>query len=146
MIRSVPRVSFVKTVSAGRDRMFGVATDYEGLEAALPRYFPRIKIRSRRDNVAVVEQHLCIAGKKLIMMTKHIVTHPGTHEIVVIGGDAKGSRITETYEEAPHGTRVTFTADIRLGGMSRLTGMFEGKKIQKGFSAMIDELATVAGR
>ena len=88
----MPKIHFEKIVKADRNRVFDIAANYEEFEKTLPQYFPSIRVRSQRDNVAVVEEHLRVAGKELIMMTKHVTTYPELHEVFVIGGDAKGSR------------------------------------------------------
>ena len=70
----MPKIHFEKIVKADRNRVFDIAANYEEFEKTLPQYFPSIRVRSQRDNVAVVEEHLRVAGKELVMMTKHVNT------------------------------------------------------------------------
>ena len=140
----MPKISFEKIVKADRNRVFDIAANYEEFEKTLPQYFPSIRVRSRRDNVAVVEEHLRVAGKELVMMTKHVTTYPELHEVFVIGGDAKGSHIVEKYESIPEGTKITVDADIKLKGVMKLAGFFGKKKILEGFTTIMDEFAKIA--
>ena len=140
----MPKIHFEKIVKADRNRVFDVAANYEEFEKTLPQYFPSIRVRSQRDNVAVVEEHLRVAGKELVMMTKHVTTYPELHEVFVIGGDAKGSVITEKYETVPEGTKIIVDADIKLKGVMKIAGLFGKKKILNSFSKIMDEFAKIA--
>ena len=140
----MPKIHFEKIVKADRNRVFDIAANYEEFEKTLPQYFPSIRVRSQRDNVAVVEEHLRVAGKELVMMTKHVTTYPELHEVFVIGGDAKGSVITERYETVPEGTKIIVDADIKLKGVMKIAGLFGKKKILNSFSKIMDEFAKIA--
>ena len=140
----MPRIRFEKVVRAERERVFDILTDYAGYESRLPRFFPSVRIRSCRGDVSVVEERLRIAGRELVMMTRHVVRRPELHELFVLGGDAKGSRIIERYAPASGGTRITVDADIRLRGSMMITGLFAGKKIHDGLCEIMDEFARIA--
>jgi coenzyme Q-binding protein COQ10 len=85
-----------------------------------------------------------ISGKELVMMTKHVIQYPETHEVFVIGGDAKGSHIVEKYESVDEGTKITVDADIKLKGTLKIVDFFRKEKITKGFSKIMDEFAKIA--
>ena len=89
----MPKINFEKIVKANRNKVFDIATNFKEFQKILPEYFPSIRVRSIRDNVAVVEEHIRISGKELVLMTKHVIQYPELHEIFVIGGDLKGSHI-----------------------------------------------------
>ena len=140
----LPKISFEKIIKAERNHVFDIAANYADFQKTLPKYFPSIRVRSVRDNVAVVEEHVRIAGKELVMMTKHITKYPELHEVFVIGGDAKGSHIVEKYESIKEGTKVTVKADIKLRGPLKLAAFFGKSKIQKSFTKIMDEFAKIA--
>ncbi len=139
----MPRVRFERLARAVRARSFGIATDYERLAEAAQPYVVSVKVRSRRGNVAVVEERLRLGGMELSMMTKHVAIHPELHEIFVIGGDAKGSRIVEKYEGVGDRTRITVDADMRLGALG-ISGIMHRGEIQKGLAGMMDALVAAA--
>ncbi len=140
----MPKISFEKIVKAERTVVFDIAANYKNFQKTLPKYFPSIRVRSVRDNVAVVEEHIRISGKELVMMTKHITKYPELHEVFVIGGDAKGSHIIERYESVKEGTKITVEADLKLRGPLKLAVFFGKAKIQKGFIKIMDEFAKIA--
>ena len=142
----MPKIHFEKIVKAERKKVFDIATNYKEFQNTLPEYFTSIRVRSSRDNVAVVEEHVKISGKELVMMTKHVTQYPEIHEVFVIGGDAKGSHIVEKYESVDGDTKITVDADIKLKGVLKIAGFFGKGKILKGFSKIMDEFAIIAER
>ncbi|MFM8659694.1 MAG: type II toxin-antitoxin system RatA family toxin [Candidatus Nitrosotenuis sp.] len=139
----MPKIVITKLVLAERQRVFDVIANYETLQQVMPKYYPSIRVRSVRDNVAIVEEHLKLGGKELVMTTKHVSKYPESHDVFVLGGDAKGSHISETYEKIDQGTKITITADIKTGIMSKLSGMMEKSKIESDYTAMIEEFCKI---
>jgi len=140
----LPKISFEKIVKAERTVVFDIAANYKNFQKTLPKYFPSIRVCSVRDNVAVVEEHIRISGKELVMMTKHVTKYPELHEVFVIGGDAKGSHIIERYESVKEGTKITVEVDLNLRGPLKLVAFFRKARIQKGFVKIMDEFAKIA--
>ncbi len=140
----MPRVRYEKIARAKRSKVFDAAVDYGSFQKTMPQYFPSVRIRSSRGNVTVVEQHVRLSGRELVMMTKHVVCCPDMHEVFVIGGDAKGSHIVERYEEFPGGTKIIVDADIKLGVVTRLAGFFGRDRLQSGLEGITGELARLA--
>lgn len=119
-------------------------TNYKNFQKILPQYYPSIRIISVRGNVSVVEEHLQIAGRELVMMAKHVTDEPILHEIFIIGGDAKGTHIIKRYESVTHGTKLTLEIDWKLKGMMKLSNFFGKNKVLNDYSKIIDEFAVIA--
>ena len=140
----MPKIIIQKIIKADRQHVFDIVANYENFQNILPKYFPSIRVRSVRENIAIVEEHLRLGQKELVMTTKHVTKYPELHEVFVLGGDAKGSRISETYEKVEQGTKITVIADIKLNGVMKVLGFFAKSKIQSEFSKVIDEFCIVA--
>ncbi|MEM3144165.1 MAG: polyketide cyclase [Candidatus Nitrosotenuis sp.] len=138
------KVIIKKIIRAERQHVFDVIANYENFASILPQYFKSIRVRSIRGNTAVVEEHLQIGSRELVMMTKHVTTYPETHTVTVIGGDAKGSRFVEHFSKIQEGTHLVVEADIKLSGTMKLAGIFGKRKIVSEFSKIIDEFARIA--
>jgi coenzyme Q-binding protein COQ10 len=138
------KINFQKIVNAERSKVFNIVANYEQFQKTLPKYFPSIRIRSTRGNTAVVEEHIRIAGREFVMMTKHVTQFPEIHEVFVIGGDAKGSHIIERYESIKGRTRITVNADLKLSGPLKLAAFFGKNSVKKGFTKIMDEFANIA--
>lgn len=145
----MPAAAFEATIRAGRRRAFGVATDHAGLAAALPGYFASVRTRSSRGGVSVLVERLRIGGEELLMTVRHSSEPPGMHTMSVLGGDIKGSRIVERYEDAGGGggTLLRVSADIRagrLGAAAAAVGFGRARAVLGGLGGMYEAIAEVA--
>ena len=140
----MPRIVIQKFIKAERQHVFDIVANYENFQNILPKYFPSIRVRSVRENVAIVEEHLRLGEKELVMTTKHVTKYPESHDVFILGGDAKGSHISEVYEKTDDGTKLTVSADIKLNGMMKVAGFFGKSKIHSEFGKVIDEFAKIA--
>lgn len=131
-------------VNAERHRVFDIVANFENYQNLLPQHFPSVRVRSVREDTAIVEEHLRLGGKELVMMTKHITKYPELHETYVVGGDAKGTRITEKYEKAGDATRLVVDANIDLGGFLKIRSILSGKKIKIEFNQIIEDFVKLA--
>ena len=95
----MPKFSLEKTVNAKRETVFDILSNFENYQKLLPQHFPSIRVRSTRDNVSVVEEHMNLGENELVIMAKHVTEKPIFHEVFVIGGDAKGSHFKEEFVE-----------------------------------------------
>jgi coenzyme Q-binding protein COQ10 len=138
------KVKFEKFTTATREKIFEVATDYQSLQTMVPEYFPSVRIISVRPNTTLVEEHLKLVGKELIVMAKHVTDELKTHEIFIVGGDAKGTHIIEEYEQTRKGTQIALTVDFKLKGSMRLAGIFGKGKVENEFSNIMDKLILIA--
>ena len=102
----MPKIHLEKLIKAERQKVFDIVANYENFQNILPQYFPSIRVRSVRENVAIVEEHIKLGDRELVMTTKHVTKYPETHEVFVLGGDAKGSHIVEMYDKAQDGTKI----------------------------------------
>ena len=107
-------------------------------------FFPSIRIRSVRDNVAVVEEHLNLGDDEFIIMAKHVSDKPVLHDVFVIGGDAKGSHIREQFLEIPEGTKILVDVDLKLKGKMKLGGMFSKNKYAENYEEIVDNFIKIA--
>lgn len=140
----MPQFSFEKTSTASRSDVYKIFSDYENYQKVSPKFFPSIRIRSVRDNVAVVEEHLNLGGDELVIMAKHVTDEPVLHEIFVIGGDAKGTRIQEQFIAMSKGTKILINADLKLKGKMKISGMFSKNRCQQNYEEIVDNFIKIA--
>lgn len=138
---ALPEITYQRTINAPRRRVFEIATDYAALERRLPEYFPSVRILSSRNETTVSEEHVILDGYELVMMARHTVRYPVQHTICVIGGDGRGSRIIQTYQEEDDMTRVTLEADMRFGLVKSIKMLRVSP--QRGLVQIMDGIARV---
>ena len=132
-----------KIIKAERSKVFNTITDFENLPNRLPEFFNSIKIVSKEGNVTIIEESVKVAGRDITQTTKHILTPPEKHEVLVMTGDAKDSHIVETYENVSEGTKVTVNGDFKLSGKLKLVGFVAKRKIEKNINEVMDALAKI---
>jgi len=140
----LPKIVFEKIIKADRKKVFEITSNYENFQQILPQFYPSVRPISIRGNTSVVEEHLRIAGRELVMMAKHVINEPILHEIFIIGGDSKGTHITYHYEHIPNGTKLTVEVDWKLKGAMRLNALFGKNEILNEYSKIIDKFALIA--
>ena len=134
----MPKFNFEKIVNSSNQKIYELFTNYENYQKILPDYFPSVRVLSTRNNVSVVEEHMMLGDKELVMMTKHILEAPLKHEIFVIGGDAKGTHIIETFENISQGTKLKVVADFKIKGKMLVSDLLGKNKIEKEYSEIIN--------
>ena len=140
----MPKFSLEKIVNAKRETVFDILSNFENYQKLLPQHFPSIRVRSTRDNVSVVEEHMNLGENELVIMAKHVTEKPILHEVFVIGGDAKGSHFKEEFVETSEGTKIIADVDLKLKGKMKLSNMFGKSKFEENFSKILDDFTKIA--
>jgi coenzyme Q-binding protein COQ10 len=138
------KFSFEKTVNAKRETVFERLSNYENYEKLLPQHFPSVRVRSVRGNVSVVEEHMNLGDRELVIMAKHVTTEPILHEVFVIGGDAKGSYIKQQFIEISQGTKVIVDVNFKLKGKMMMSRIFGKNKIEEDYAKILDDFVKIA--
>ncbi len=141
--------SIEKIIETDRETVYETLSGYENYQRLVPRHFPSVRVRSVRGNVAVVEEHMNLGGRELVIMAKHVLDRPVMHEVFVIGGDARGSYIRQRFFDVPKDgtTRVVVDVDLKLGGMMMMmmsNFLFGRNNFKLGYEAILDDLLDAA--
>ena len=136
--------SLEKIVHAKRDNVFQIFSNYNNYEKLVPQYFQSIRIRSVRDDIAVVEEHLKLGDVEFLFMAKHVATPSILHEVYVIGGKSKGSYIRQEFIEIPEGTKILVDVKLKLTGTMRIPKFLGKSKLSENYSNMLDEFAVMS--
>ena len=140
----MPKFSIDKIVNAQRSSVFEIFSNFENYQKSLPQYFPSVRVRSIRNETAVVEEHMMLGDKELVIMAKHVTQSPLLHEIFVIGGDAKGSHIKEQFLDHSEGTKILVDVDLKLKGKMKISELFAKNNLQENYSKIIDGFVKIA--
>ena len=140
----MPKFSLEKIVNAKRDDVFEIFSNFENYQKIVPQHYPSIRIRSVRDNVAVVEEHLLLGDSELLIMAKHVSEKPILHEVFVIGGDAKGSHFKQEFIELENGTKILVDVDLKFKGKMKISSMLGNKSYKEDYSKILDDFLKIA--
>jgi len=140
----LPKFSLEKTVHAKREAVYEILSNYENYQKLIPQHFPSVRVRSVRENISVVEEHMNLGDKELVIMAKHVTEEPVLHEIFVIGGDAKGSRIKQQFIEISEGTKIIVDVDLKLNGKMKMSSIFGKNRFEEDYSKILDDFIKIA--
>ena len=140
----MPKLSLEKTVYATRESVYQILSNYENYQKLIPQHFPSVRVRSVRENISVVEEHMNLGDRELVIMAKHVTEEPVLHEVFVIGGDAKGSHIKEQFIEVSEGTKIIVDVDLKLKRKMKISSMFGKIKFEEDYATILDDLVKIA--
>jgi ribosome-associated toxin RatA of RatAB toxin-antitoxin module len=144
------RVETSKTVHASQDKIFSLITDFEKLPSRFPNRYRSLKVIERLENSVTVEEDVTVAGREIHQITRHTFEPKRFLRSEVIDGDTKGTIVEITLDpEDPGGstdTKVSVNADLKLGRLGSVLGVFAKGKIKGGLDHMIEEFGTVVNK
>jgi len=123
--------------------VFDIFSNFENYQKLFPQHFPSVRVRSIRNNVAVVEEYLNLGNKELLIMAKHVSDNPVSHEVFVIGGDIKGSYFKQQFIEFENTTKVIFDIDLKLKGKSLVSSMLKKNNYEQDYSKILDDFVKI---
>ena len=124
--------------------MFEIFSNFENYQRTIPQHYPSVRIRSMRGDVSVVEEHLILGDIELLIMAKHVFQKPILHEMTVIGGDAKGSKIKQEFIELENGTKVLVDVDLKFKGKMKFSFMFGKNNFKQDYDDVLDDFVKLA--
>ena len=140
----MPKFSLEKIVNNNRNEVFEIFSNFENYQRIIPQHYPSVRIRSMRGDVSVVEEHLILGDLELLIMAKHISQKPILHEVIVIGGDAKGSRIRQEFIELEKGTKILVDVDLKFKGKMKISAMFGKNNFKQDYDKVLDDFVKLA--
>ncbi len=140
----LPRFRLENMVHAERQKVYDTMCDFKRYPELLPQHFPSIRVRSVRGEVAVVEEHVNLGGRRLVVMAKHVSRPPSVHDVFVIGGDLKGTSVLQRFSAAGDGTLVVTDVNLKLGLAMGVKSVFDHDRYKRDYGAMLGDLAAAA--
>jgi ribosome-associated toxin RatA of RatAB toxin-antitoxin module len=135
------RVEKSKTVNAPQEKIFALITDFENLPSRYPNRYRKVKIIEKSGNTVTAEEDVTVAGREIHQVTRHTLEPSKKLTSEVMDGDTKGTVVVISLEpdSGAEKTKVTVDADLKLGKMGSVLGVFAKGKIKDGLERMIDE-------
>jgi carbon monoxide dehydrogenase subunit G len=142
----VVRVETTKTINAPQDKVFSLITDFERLPERFPRTYQSLKVIEKSENSVTVEEDVTVAGRKIHQITKHVFEPKRYLKSEVLEGDTKGTVVKISLEPDSDKTKVSVDADLKLGKLGAVFGVFAKGKIKNGLEDRIQEFENVVNR
>jgi hypothetical protein len=108
------KISFKREINSDLEKAFDIISNFENFQKLFPDFYPSILIKSVRDDSSLVAEHLKLHDTEFIIMAKHFTSKPHSHEMRIVGGDLKGSSITETFTSDNGKTLLKVNAELDI--------------------------------
>ena len=134
------KISFEREINADLEKSFDVISNFENFQKLFPEFYPSILIKSVRDESSLVAEHLKLDDTEFIIMSKHFISKPHSHEMRVVGGDLKGSSINEifSFDNGKTLLKVNAELDVKSSRFSKSNPYDESLKNL--YDTMINEI------
>lgn len=139
----MPKFFLEKIAHSKIETVFEILSNYENYQKLIPQHYPSVRVRSVRENISVVEEHMNLGDREFVIMAKHVTEEPVLHEVFVIGGDAKGSHIKQQFIEISEGTKILVDVDFKLKGKMKMSSMFGKNKFEEDYSKILDDFIKI---
>jgi ribosome-associated toxin RatA of RatAB toxin-antitoxin module len=97
--------------------IFDTITDVKNYPIILPKNIISVKILEQNDDEIIAEEIISEKGITTKMTVKHTIIPYELHTIEIIDGDAKGTKIIQTFQEIGLDTKIHTTVDIDVKGV-----------------------------
>ena len=108
------KISFEREINADIEKSFEIISNFENFQKLFPNFYTSILIKSVRDESSLVAEHLKLHDTEFIIMSKHFVSKPHSHEMRIVGGDLKGSSINEIFSFDNGKTLLKVNAELDI--------------------------------
>lgn len=105
-------------VDVDRKTIFTIMANIETYPNILPRNISYVHILNQTNNEIIAEEELQEAGIKTKLIVKHTIKPFDEHLIEVLDGDAKGTIITQFFEDYELGTKLTTKVHLNFNGIN----------------------------
>jgi hypothetical protein len=134
------KISFEREINGSLENSFDIISNFENFQKLFPDFYPSILIKSVRDESSLVAEHLKLNDIEFIIMSKHFISKPHSHKMRVVGGDLKGSSISEifSFDNGKTSLRVNAELDVKTSRFSKSDPF--GESLKNLYDAMIKEI------
>ena len=101
----------------GKERLFNVMADVENYPIILPKHILSVEIIEHEPNIVLAEEILTEQGIKVKLLVKHTMIPYEEQIIEVINGDARGTKITQTFTGDDLSTKISTKIKLQLKGL-----------------------------
>ena len=121
----------VRELSVNKTELFNVMADVENYPAFFPDTYVSVDMINKTDNVFYTKEVITYDKITKPLIVKHVIYPYDKQVTQVLGGVAKGTVITTTFESTNTGTKVTVDLVVHIKGILISPGMapkngFEG--------------------
>ena len=139
------KISFENIVTTRtHEQMYDVLTDVKNYPKVLPKNVLSVKILNKTDDSIIAEEELYENFIKTKLTIKHSFIPMEKHTIEILDGDAKGTIISQYFEDLPDGFKIKTDIDLNLKGILYPVSFLPKSSLQHAVNTVIKEFASYA--
>ena len=135
--KPVTELEINKQVDIEKEKIFLIMTDLENYTKILPRNIKSIEIIEEIDNVILAEYEVVEAGITSKLLVQHIMYPYHEHIMEVMDGDAKGTKITQTFTDADYITTIHTLVEFDLKGILSSFGFLPKQNLEHAANTIV---------
>ena len=135
--KPVTELEISKQVDIEKEKIFLIMTDLENYTKILPRNIKSIEIIEEIDNVILAEYEVVEAGITSKLLVQHIMYPYHEHIMEVMDGDAKGTKITQTFTDADYITTIHTLVEFDLKGILSSFGFLPKQNLEHAANTIV---------
>ena len=105
------------TFNVDKEIIFNIMANVGNYHNVLPQNVLSVKIIEEETNLIIAEHILIERGIKVTILAKHTITPYNEHIIEILDGDAKGTKIIQTFIEDEGLTKISTDVELKLKGI-----------------------------
>lgn len=141
-LQPLDQVIFEKVVHVDRELLFETMTSVENYPLVLPKNVISVKIINQTQNLIFAEEIISESVFTVKILAKHSIEPFQKHTIEIIEGDAKGTKIIQTFEEDGLTTKIRIELNIEVGGLLTPISYFPAGNLRSAMNTVIDSFVT----
>ena len=101
----------------GKEVLFNTMADVENYPIILPKNILSVIILEQKPNVILAEETMLEQGIRVKLLAKHTMIPYESHTIEIMSGDAKGTKIIQTFIGDESSTKLSTKIQLQLEGL-----------------------------
>jgi len=144
--RKIEKITFVNKFEISKEKIFDSITDISTYPYVLPKNVVSVNILEQSENEIIAEETFVELGIKVTVKAKHTILPYDKHIIEIIEGDAKGTKITQTFDEENNLTKITTDVDLDLKGLLSPFGFLPRANMESAINTALTSFVEYAQR
>ena len=113
-------MDFEIELSANKNKLFSLATDFQIYKKLLPDQLRAVKIVEKSQSHTITEETLLFASiikKEINQQSRHKITNDNVIDTEIISGPLKGSTVHAQFMENSGGTKISVSFELKVALM-----------------------------
>jgi ribosome-associated toxin RatA of RatAB toxin-antitoxin module len=108
---------FEKIVNLDKKNLFNVMSQIEDYSTIFPDNYLSVSVINKTNSIVYTQETIREAGITTTLDVKHIIIPYDSHQIEILSGDAKNTKIIISFEERGLATKIDVDAQLHFKGI-----------------------------